>query len=49
MVSIDCPWCEEATTLPFPLPDEPTAAFACADCGIVIDWADEPAVLDLAA
>jgi endogenous inhibitor of DNA gyrase (YacG/DUF329 family) len=49
MVSVECPWCEEAAVLPFPLPDEPGASFTCADCGTSIDWAAEPVALDLAA
>ncbi|MEX1294804.1 MAG: hypothetical protein AB1Z67_01400 [Candidatus Limnocylindrales bacterium] len=49
MVSIDCPWCQEVTALPWPLSDEPEAAFTCTDCGTTIDWGKEPAALDLAA
>ena len=49
MVTIDCPWCDEAAHLPFPLPADPEASFSCADCGTTIDWAEEPAALDLAA
>jgi hypothetical protein len=49
MVTIDCPWCEEAALLPFPLPEEPVASFTCLDCGTTIDWIEEPFALDLAA
>jgi hypothetical protein len=49
MVTIDCPWCEETAQLPFPLPDEAGATFSCTDCGIDIEWAEEPLALDLAA
>lgn len=49
MVDFECPWCKDAVALPFPLPDDPQASFHCTDCGTTIDWADEPAVLDLAA
>jgi hypothetical protein len=49
MVQIDCPWCEEASSVPFPLPDEPEASFRCVDCGTTIEWAEEPVALDLAA
>ena len=49
MVSIDCPWCEEAVLLPFPQTEEPDAPFICADCGTTIDWVEEPVSLELAA
>lgn len=49
MVTIDCPWCEEAAQLPFPLADEAAATFSCTDCGTSIEWAEEPPALDLAA
>ena len=49
MVTIDCPWCEEAALLPFLPPEEPEASFTCLECGTTIDWAEEPVALDLAA
>jgi hypothetical protein len=49
MVTIDCPWCEEAALLPFPRPEEPEASFTCLECGTTIDWIEEPVALDLAA
>jgi hypothetical protein len=49
MVTLECPWCEEASLLPFPLPDEAEASFDCRECGTTIDWAVEPVALDLAA
>ncbi len=49
MATLDCPWCEEAAQLPFPLPEETDAHFTCPACGITIDWAEEPVALDLAA
>jgi len=49
MVTIDCPWCEEAALLLFPQPEEPEASFTCSDCGTTIDWVEEPVQLDLAA
>jgi endogenous inhibitor of DNA gyrase (YacG/DUF329 family) len=49
MVTLECPWCEEAAPVPFPLPDEPEASFSCAECGTTVAWADEPVALDLAA
>lgn len=49
MIGIDCPWCEETASLPFPLPEDVAASFTCSDCGTTIEWADEPVELDLAA
>ena len=49
MPTIDCPWCQAASQLPFPLPDQPEASFSCPECGTSIDWAEEPVALDLAA
>lgn len=49
MASLECPWCEEATALPLPLPEEPEASFTCGACGTTVDWAEEPVALDLAA
>ena len=49
MVSFECPWCGDATHLPYPLPEDPEAAFTCVACGTTIEWAEEPVALDLAA
>jgi predicted RNA-binding Zn-ribbon protein involved in translation (DUF1610 family) len=49
MVTIDCPWCEEAAILPFPQPEGHEARFTCEDCGTTIDLVEEPVDLDLAA
>lgn len=49
MVDITCPWCEEPGTLRFPELEEPEAYFSCTQCGTVIEFADEPVALDMAA
>jgi len=49
MVDVNCPWCGDVEILPLLEPDTLDARFSCGNCGTVIEFVDEPDVLELAA
>jgi predicted RNA-binding Zn-ribbon protein involved in translation (DUF1610 family) len=49
MVTITCPWCQEAEAVRSADVAEPEASFTCQDCGTSVAFVAEVAVLELAA
>ena len=49
MVTITCPWCQEAEAVSLADIAEPETAFTCLDCGTTVVLIEEAAKLELAA